>query len=237
MQLRVIVATLVLGASACKKQEAAPAGGGSAAGSGSAGTTQHLVLADAAVQAEVPMTSEAQIDLPFLNGRLVRVSAKVPVGWLRRDEVPAWDPPEHRSLPTWHRSYNITATCDGGCTPAELDARVPTYLDAVKANRIKPKMSGDPVKDEATVAPVTELERGELPQGGMFLLLRVEKPVGSTDPYPDMFDGTCVTRRKDDDFMVVTKITGAPDDEKVWWPLLVHACKATTVESVIPAPP
>jgi hypothetical protein len=111
------------------------------------------------------------------------------------------------------------------------------YLDAVKARHEKPKMSGDPVKDEKTVAPVKELERGELPQGGTYALWRVEKPVGSTAPYPDIFSGVCITRRKDDEFMIITRIQAAPDDEKAWWPVLVEACKATAIDAAqVPAP-
>jgi hypothetical protein len=110
-----------------------------------------------------------------------------------------------------------------------METKIPRDLDAVIAHHTKPNMSGDPAKDAVTVAQVKVLERGDLPQGGGYVLLRVEKPVGSTDPYPDMFAGTCVTRRPKDELMVLTKIQAAPDDEKVWWPVLVAACKATTI--------
>ena len=110
-------------------------------------------------------------------------------------------------------------------------------LEAVRAHHVKPRMSGDPATDEATVAPVTDLDQGELPQGGRFALLRVEKPVGTTEDYPDLFVGTCVTRRPDDEFMVVTRVAAAPDDAQTWWPVLVAACKATTIDAATPATP
>ena len=78
---------------------------------------------------------------------------------------------------------------------------------------------------------------GELPQGGHYILLRVEKTVGSTDPYPDLFVGACITRRKDDEFFVRTDVRAAPDDEKKWWPVLVEACKSTTIDAATPSAP
>ncbi|MCB9565493.1 MAG: hypothetical protein H6708_34330 [Kofleriaceae bacterium] len=169
--------------------------------------------------------------------KTIRVQAQVPAAWIRRDPLATWDPPDWRRLPTWHRSFEITVTCDGGCTPAELADRPRSYLEAVRAHHVKPRMSGDPATDEATVAPVTDLDQGELPQGGRFALLRVEKPVGTTEDYPDLFVGTCVTRRPDDEFMVVTRVAAAPDDAQTWWPVLVAACKATTIDAATPATP
>lgn len=185
-----------------------------------------------------PETALQAIDVPFMvDAKTIKVAAKVPVGWTRRAPLPTWDPPNANALPTWHQSYEITATCDGGCTVKEFEGRIPKLLDAIKAKHVKPKMSGDPVKDENTVAPVKELERGDLPQGGSYLLLRVEKPVGSTDPYPDMFAGTCITRRPTDEFMVITTIRAEPEAENTWWPVLVDACKATAIDPATPAVP
>ena len=42
---------------------------------------------------------------------------------MRRGTITTWDPPDALQLPMWHRSYEIVATCDGGCTAKELDAR------------------------------------------------------------------------------------------------------------------
>lgn len=235
--------SLVLAASACGKKsgktdEPAPGGAPAPGGSATATPAPPAPAPDAAPVAAPPAIEDKAIDVPFMvETKKVKVKARVPVAWVRRDALPTWDPPDARSLPMWHRSYEITATCDGGCTPAELANKPASYLEAIKAHHIKPKMSGDPAKDEITVAPVTELEHGDLPQGGKFALLRVEKPVGSKDDYPDLFVGNCITRRPDDGFMVVTRVTAAPADEKTWWPVLVEACKATTIDAATPASP
>lgn len=230
--------TLATAACKGKEQKSGPTEGSAKAdGSGSAATPPPPTPDAPPPPAKVE-TAEQMIDVPFMvDTKKIKVKAKVPVDWKQREGIPTWDPPDAMQLPMWHRSYEIVSTCDGGCTPKELADKPAKYLDAIKARHEKPKMSGDPVKDENTVAPVKSLERGELPQGGMFELLRVEKPVGSTDPYPDVFVGTCITRRKDDEFMVVTRIQAAPDDEKTWWPVLVEACKATTIDAAqVPAP-
>lgn len=186
---------------------------------------------DAAAPAPKPEAAEQQVEVSFMGGdKRIPVTARVPVGWIRRDGISTWDPPDARQLPDWHRAYEITATCDGGCTPAELEAKLPRYLDGVIAHHKKPNMSGDPAKDAVTEARVKELERGTLPQGGAYVLARVEKPLTALkDPYPDIFSGVCVTRGPNDEFMIVTRIAGAPDDEHTWWPVLVEACKATKV--------
>jgi hypothetical protein len=233
----IVVAALVLATGCGGKKK-------TSATENSPGSGSVMVAADAAPQPDAaapaakPETATQTIDVPFMvDTKKVKVSAKVPVGWIRRDPLPTWDPPNANDLPMWHQSYEISATCDGGCTAKELTERVPKLLDAIKAKHIKPKMSGDPVKDENTLAPVKELERGDLPQGGSFLLLRVEKPVGSTDPYPDMFAGVCITRRPTDELMVITNIRAEPEAEKTWWPVLVDACKATTIDPATPAAP
>ena len=179
--------------------------------------------------AAAPATEAKTVSVPFSAGPAVNVKALVPVGWPQREGIPTWDPPDAMKLPDWHRAFWIDATCDGGCSLREMETKIPRYLDAVLAHHIKPNMSGDPAKDAVTEAQVKVLERGDLPQGGGYILMRVEKPKGSTDPYPDMFAGTCATRRPKDELMVVTRIQAAPDDEKVWWPVLVAACKATTI--------
>ena len=236
--------SLAVMASACGKKSGKtdvhqdPGSGGTPASTGSAAATPPPPAPDAAPAAVPPATEDKAIDVPFMtDDKKVKVKARVPVAWVRRDLLPTWDPPDARSLPTWHRSYEIVATCDGGCTPAELANKPDAYLAAIKAHHIKPKMSGDAAKDEVTVAPVKELEHGDLPQGGKYALLRVEKPVGSKDDYPDLFVGNCITRRPDDGFMVVTRVAAAPDDENTWWPLLVEACKATTIDAATPASP
>lgn len=239
-----IAAAFALGALGCGKKDDRSQGGSAAppAGSGSA-PAPNAVAPDAAAPdaaatpATPPSTAKLAVDVPFMTGeKTIKVEAQVPVGWKQRGQISTWDPPE-QNLPYWHRSYEIVATCDGGCTPAELADRPDKYLEAIKAKRIKPRMTGDAAKDEATVAPVQELEHGDLPQGGKYALLRVEKPVGTKDDYPDLFVGTCVTRRPEDGFFVVTKIAAAPADEKTWWPVLVAACKATTIDPATPATP
>src|SRR5688572_9891625 len=82
---------------------------------------------DAPPIAGPPETRLERIEVGFISSK-IPVDAQVPVGWIRRDGIAAWDPPDADQLPTWHRSFSIEATCDGGCTPAELDKQLPRYL-------------------------------------------------------------------------------------------------------------
>lgn len=199
----------------------AACGGKDSSGPGSDKGSAKPAPPDAPPAPPPPKRVEVQIVTPArLSGK---VKVTVPDEWRDMTNGLAGRDPKTAEV---EAGVSFTITCEGDCSPPEkVQAQLKALVDGAPAGASQPNRNTGNSQLDAAKLDVAVTDKGDLPDGGSFVVYTVKKPSGITGPYREQIAATCAKLYPKKDLGIVAHAYAPLAKAKELGPIITEACK------------